>query len=145
MNLSTLKPPAGSRKNRKRVGRGSGSGHGGTSGKGAKGQKARSGGNNRAGFEGGQMPMARRLPKRGFRNFFRREIIVVNVDQLNAFTANAVVDVPALIHMGLIKKIADGVKLLGRGEIGYPLTIKLDVVSENARKKIEAAGGSILE
>ena len=91
------------------------------------------------------MPMARRLPKRGFRNFFRREIIVVNVDQLNAFTANAVVDVPALIHMGLIKKIADGVKLLGRGEIGYPLTIKLDVVSENARKKIEAAGGSILE
>lgn len=89
--------------------------------------------------------MARRLPKRGFRNFFRREMVIVNVDQLNAFAANSVVDIPALIHKGLIKKIADGVKLLGRGDIENPLSIKLDAVSGSARKKIEAAGGSILE
>jgi large subunit ribosomal protein L15 len=89
--------------------------------------------------------MARRLPKRGFRNFFRREMVIINVDQLNAFTANSVVDVPALIQKGLLKKIGDGVKLLGRGEIENPLSIKLDAVSGTARKKIEAAGGSILE
>ncbi|MDD5168625.1 MAG: 50S ribosomal protein L15 [Syntrophales bacterium] len=145
MNLSTLKPPAGSRKNRKRVGRGNGSGHGGTSCKGAKGQKARSGGNTRSGFEGGQMPMARRLPKRGFRNFFHREMIIVNVDQLNAFAANTVIDVPELIKKGLIKKIGDGVKLLGRGDIEVAVSVKLDAISESARKKIEAAGGSVLE
>ena len=90
------------------------------------------------------MPMSRRLPKRGFRNFFRREIVVINVDQLNAFPANTVVDVPALIQIGLIKRIGDGVKLLGRGDIENPLSIKLDAVSESARKKIEAAGGSII-
>jgi large subunit ribosomal protein L15 len=145
MDLSTLKPPVGSRKNRKRVGRGNATGQGGTAGKGHKGQKARSGGSNRTSFEGGQMPMARRLPKRGFRNFFRREMVIVNVDQLNAFEANSVVDIPALIQKGLIKKIADGVKLLGRGDIENPLSIKLDAVSGSARKKIEAAGGSILE
>ena len=89
--------------------------------------------------------MARRLPKRGFRNFFRREIVIVNLDQLNAFAANSVVDIPALIQKGLIKKIGDGVKLLGRGEIENPVSIKLDAVSGSARKKIEAAGGSILE
>lgn len=88
--------------------------------------------------------MSRRLPKRGFRNFFRREIVVINVDQLNAFPANTVVDVPALIQIGLIKRIGDGVKLLGRGDIENPLSIKLDAVSESARKKIEAAGGSII-
>jgi large subunit ribosomal protein L15 len=91
------------------------------------------------------MPMARRLPKRGFRNFFRKEMVVVNLDQLAVFPANTVVDVPALIRQGVIKKIGDGVKLLGRGEVESPLSVKLDAVSGTARKKIEAAGGSILE
>ena len=89
--------------------------------------------------------MARRLPKRGFRNFFQKEMVIVNIDQLNAFAANSVVDVPALIQKGLIKKIGDGVKLLGRGDIENPLSIKLDAVSSSARKKIEAVGGSIIE
>lgn len=89
--------------------------------------------------------MARRLPKRGFRNFFRKDMVVVNLDQLTAFPANSVVDVPALIQQGLIKKIGDGVKLLGRGDIESPLSIKLDAVSDTARKKVEAAGGSIIE
>lgn len=89
--------------------------------------------------------MARRLPKRGFRNFFRKEMIVVNLDQLAAFPANSVVDIPSLIQKGVIKKIGDGVKLLGRGDIESPLSIKLDAVSGTARKKVEAAGGAILE
>jgi len=144
MDLSTLKPPAGSRKNKKRVGRGNATGQGGTAGKGHKGQKARSGGNNRPAFEGGQMPMARRLPKRGFRNHFRKEMVVVNLDQLKVFEANSVVDIQALIGRGLIKRIGDGVKLLGRGEMEMPLSIKLDAVSASARKKIEDAGGSII-
>ena len=145
MNLATLRAPVGSKKNRKRIGRGNATGQGGTAGKGHKGQKARSGGNNRSSFEGGQMPTARRMPKRGFRNFFRHEMIIVNVDQLNTFSANSIVDIPALIKKGLIKKIGDGVKLLGRGDIENPLSIRLDAISDSARKKIEAAGGSILE
>jgi len=91
------------------------------------------------------MPMARRLPKRGFRNFFRREMVIVNLDQLAIFPAHTVIDMPALIEKGLIKKIGDGVKLLGRGDIETPLSIKLDAVSGSARKKVEAAGGSIIE
>ena len=90
------------------------------------------------------MPMARRLPKRGFRNHFRKEIVVVNLDQLTVFDANSVVDIQALIGRGLVKRIGDGIKLLGRGEVEMPLSIKLDAVSASARKKIEAAGGSII-
>ncbi|MCX7636185.1 MAG: 50S ribosomal protein L15 [Syntrophales bacterium] len=144
MDLGTLKAPPGAKKKRKRVGRGDGSGHGGTSCRGAKGQNARSGGGVKPGFEGGQMPMARRLPKRGFRNFARKEIVIVNVEQLNVFAPHSVVDAASLKERGLIKKMGDGVKLLGRGEIEIPLSIKLDAVSESARKKIEAAGGAIL-
>ncbi|HPJ97338.1 MAG TPA: 50S ribosomal protein L15 [Syntrophales bacterium] len=145
MNLSTLRPPDGSRKNRKRVGRGDGSGHGGTAGKGHKGQKARSGGKVRPGFEGGQMPLSRRLPKRGFRNFFRREVIAVNVENLNRFEQNAVVDAELLLKSGLIKKTGDAIKILGKGEIKVPLTVKVDMISKGAKGKIEAAGGSVVE
>ena len=143
MDLKTLKAPAGSRKKCKRIGRGGA--HGGTAGKGHKGQKARSGGGAKPGFEGGQMPMARRLPKRGFRNPFRREIITINLGQLNVFPERSVVDADALMAMGLIKKRGDGVKLLGKGEIQYPLSVKLDALSKGARTKIEAAGGSVVE
>lgn len=145
MNLSSLKPPAGSRKKRKRVGRGDGSGHGGTSCKGAKGQNARSGGGTKPGFEGGQMPLARRLPKRGFRNVFRKTIVAVNIGQLNKFPAGSVVDAESLIRAGLVNKRYDGIKLLGKGIIDYPLSVKLDMVSQGARTKIEAAGGTIIE
>jgi len=143
MDLKTLKAPAGSRKKCKRIGRGGD--HGGTAGKGHKGQKARSGGGAKPGFEGGQMPMARRLPKRGFRNPFRREIITINLGQLNVFPERSVVDADALMARGLIKKRGDGVKLLGKGEIQYPLSVKLDALSKGARTKIEAAGGSVVE
>jgi len=145
MNLGTLRPPDGSRKNRKRVGRGDGSGHGGTAGKGHKGQKARSGGKVRPGFEGGQMPLSRRLPKRGFRNFFRKEVVAVNVENLNRFEQNAVVDAELLLKSGLIKKTGDAIKILGKGEIKVPLTVKVDMISKGAKEKIEAAGGSVVE
>ena len=145
MNLGSLKPPAGSRKRRKRVGRGDGSGHGGTSCKGHKGQNARSGGGTKPGFEGGQMPLARRLPKRGFRNLFRKTIVAVNIGQLSRFPAGSVVDADSLIRAGVVKKRCDGIKLLGKGVIDYPLSVKLDKVSQGARTKIEAAGGSIIE
>lgn len=145
MNLGTLRPPDGSRKNRKRVGRGDGSGHGGTAGKGHKGQKARSGGKVRPGFEGGQMPLSRRLPKRGFRNFFRKEVVAVNVEYLNRFEENAVVDAELLLKSGLIKKTGDAIKILGKGEIKVPLTVKVDMISKGAKEKIEAAGGSVVE
>ena len=113
MNLGTLRPPDGSRKKRKRVGRGSGSGHGGTSCKGAKGQNARSGGGTRPGFEGGQMPLSRRLPKRGFRNLFKKEVIAVNIEFLNRFAENSVVDAELLLKSGLIKKTGDAIKISG--------------------------------
>jgi len=145
MNLSSLQPPAGSRKKRKRVGRGDASGHGGTSCKGHKGQNARSGGGTRPGFEGGQMPLARRLPKRGFRNIFRKHIVAINIVQLNKFTAGSVIDAESLIRAGLVNERCDGIKLLGKGTIDYPLSVKVDMVSQGARIKIEAAGGSIIE
>jgi large subunit ribosomal protein L15 len=145
MNLGELKPPAGSRKNRKRIGRGDGSGHGGTAGKGAKGQNARSGGGVRSGFEGGQMPLSRRLPKRGFRNPFRKEMAVVNIEQLKRFPEGTLIAHDTLIQSGLVKKKHCGIKLLGKGQIGYPLSIKVNAVSRSAREKIEAAGGSIIE
>jgi large subunit ribosomal protein L15 len=145
MNLGTLKPPEGSRKKRKRVGRGDGSGHGGTAGKGAKGQNARSGHSVRPNFEGGQMPLSRRLPKRGFKNPMRRIIAIVNIEQLKRFTEGAVIDRETLSSVGLVTRKADAVKVLGKGEIGFPLSLKVDLVSRGAREKIEAAGGSIIE
>jgi len=145
MNLGTLKPPEGSRKKRKRVGRGDGSGHGGTSCKGHKGQNARSGGGVRPGFEGGQMPLSRRLPKRGFRNPFRREIVIVNIEQLKKFPEGALIDKDSLISSGLIKRKGDTIKVLGKGDIDYPLSIKVDMISRGAKEKIVNAGGSIIE
>ncbi len=145
MNLGTLRPPDGSRKKRKRVGRGDGSGHGGTSGKGHKGQKARSGGSVGPAFEGGQMPLTRRLPKRGFRNYFRKEIAIVNVGQLGRFAQDTVIDEDLLLKSGLIKKKGDGIKLLGKGDIEHPLVVKIGVISKGAREKIVNSGGSILE
>jgi large subunit ribosomal protein L15 len=145
MKLNSLKPPAGSRKKRKRVGRGDGSGHGGTSCKGAKGQNARSGGGVRPGFEGGQMPLARRLPKRGFRNVFRKEIIAINIEQLKGFPAGSVIDEDSLIQAGFVKRKGDGIKILGKGDLDYPLSLRVNMVSRGARSKIEAAGGSIIE
>jgi len=145
MNLATLKPPAGSRKKKKRVGRGDGSGHGGTAGKGSKGQNARSGHSVRPGFEGGQMPLSRRLPKVGFKNPMRRIIATVNIDQLKRFPEGSVVDRETLLAVGLVKRKADGIKVLGNGQINYPLSLRVDLVSRGARQKIEAAGGTILE
>lgn len=145
MNLATLRPPEGSRKKKKRVGRGDGSGHGGTAGKGAKGQNARSGHSVRPNFEGGQMPLSRRLPKRGFKNPMRRIIATVNIEQLKRFPEGSVVDRQTLLTVGLVTRKADGIKVLGKGEISFPLALKVDMVSEGARQKIEAAGGTIVE
>jgi large subunit ribosomal protein L15 len=145
MNLGSLKPPIGSRKKRKRVGRGDGSGHGGTSCKGNKGQNARSGGGTRPGFEGGQMPITRRLPKRGFRNPFRVEVGVVNVGQLQRFPVGCTVDVELLEKSGLVRRGLETVKILGEGNVEHALTLKVDMISKGARDKIINAGGSIIE
>ena len=145
MNLGTLRPPEGSRKKKKRVGRGDGSGHGGTAGKGAKGQNARSGHSVRPNFEGGQMPLTRRLPKRGFKNPMRRIIAIVNIEQLKGFAQGALVDRDTLTAVGLVSGRVDGVKVLGNGEIKFPLSLKVDRVSRGAREKIKAAGGTIVE
>lgn len=141
MRLNELTAAPGSTKTGRRIGRGHGSGQGKTAGKGHKGQKARSGGGVRAGFEGGQMPMARRVPKRGFNNIFALEIVTVNVGNLNCFEDGAVVDAAALIEKGVIKKSCDGVKILSNGEIKKKLTVKAKAFSEAAKAKIEAAGG----
>ncbi len=143
MNLSELRAPEGASKNRKRLGRGSGSGHGKTSGRGHKGQRARSGGRGKTGFEGGQMPLQRRLPKRGFTNIFKKEISIVNLSDLEIFDSGSTVDVAALVKAGLVKKIGDGVKLLGDGDLKKPLIIKVHKTSQAAREKIEASGGRI--
>ena len=145
MRLHELAPAEGARKKRKRVGRGEGSGHGKTSGRGHKGHKARSGGGTRPGFEGGQMPIHRRLPKRGFTNIFRRDVAEVNIRDLDRFDSGATVDEAALRAAGLVKGAGKTVKLLGKGEIEVPLTIRLKAVSAGARRKIEAAGGSVAE
>ncbi len=145
MNLGTLRPPEGSRKKKKRVGRGDGSGHGGTAGKGAKGQNARSGHSVRPNFEGGQMPLTRRMPKRGFKNPMRRIIAIVNIEQLKGFAQGALVDRDTLTAVGLVSGRVDGIKVLGNGEINFPLSLKVDRVSRGAREKIEAAGGTIVE
>ena len=141
MKLHELSPAPGSVKKGFRVGRGAGSGNGKTAGKGHKGQNARSGGGVRPGFEGGQMPLHRRLPKRGFVNIFGTEYAEINVAELNKFEDGAVVDAQAMVEAGLLKKTLDGVKVLGRGEITKKLTIKAAAFSASAKSKIEAAGG----
>ena len=141
MKLHELAPAAGSKKDVKRIGRGPASGQGKTAGKGHKGQKARAGRGMRPGFEGGQMPLQRRIPKRGFNNIFAKEIATVNVSALNVFEDGAVVDVEALINAGLVKKALDGVKVLGNGEISKNLTVKANAFSDAAKQKIEAVGG----
>jgi len=143
MKLSELRPAEGATSDRKRVGRGKGSGLGKTAGKGHKGLRARSGGGTKPGYEGGQMPLQRRLPKRGFVNVFRKEWAIVNVKSLNRFPAGSVVDAEALRKEGLIKGTADGVKLLGDGEVDRKLTVKVDRASRSAVGKIVAAGGTV--
>jgi large subunit ribosomal protein L15 len=145
MQLNTIKPAAGSTKNRKRIGRGVGSGHGKTATKGHKGQKARSGGSIKPGFEGGQMPMHRRLPKRGFTPLTKKEYALVNLRQLDAFEAGSVIDLEALIKGGMVSSVKDGVKILADGELTKALTVKAHKFSASAIEKIQAAGGSIEE
>lgn len=143
MKLNELSPAPGSRRNKKRIGRGQGSGHGGTAGKGHKGQNARSGGGTRPGFEGGQMPLQRRLPKRGFNNIFAPKVAEINLRDLARFGAGSVVDAQALAEAGLIKGAFDAVKLLGQGEVSVALTVKVDRISAGAKAKVEAAGGTV--
>ncbi len=141
MNLHELSPAIGSKKVAKRIGRGHGSGQGKTAGKGHKGQKARSGGGVRPGFEGGQMPLHRRIPKRGFNNIFAKKIVAINVAALNAFEDGAQVDAQALINAGIIKKEYDGIKILSNGKLTKKLNVKANAFSESARQKIEEVGG----
>ena len=141
MKLHELTPAEGSAKASFRKGRGPGSGNGKTAGKGHKGQNARSGGGVRPGFEGGQLPLYRKLPKRGFHNKFATVYAIVNVEALNRFEDDAVVDTAALIECGLVTRVCDGVKILGNGELTKKLTVKAAVFSNAAKEKIEAAGG----
>ena len=141
MKLHELSPAPGSVKDVKRIGRGHGSGNGKTAGKGHKGQKARAGRGIRAGFEGGQMPLHRRIPKRGFNNIFATPYTIVNLAALNRFEDGAVVDAEALLNAGIINKAPYGVKVLGNGKIEKALTVKVAAFSESAKAKIEAAGG----
>ncbi len=147
MNIQSLRPAENSRFKQKRLGRGIGSGVGKTSGKGHKGQNARSGGGVRVGFEGGQMPLIRKLPRRGFNNaLFRKNYTVINVSDLNRFDDKSVVDANSLIEKGLVSKIAEyGVKVLGNGKLEKSLTVKLNKFSESAKKKIIEANGSVEE
>ncbi len=141
MKLHDLSPAPGSVKDAFRKGRGAGSGNGKTAGKGHKGQKARSGGGVRPGFEGGQMPLQRRIPKRGFNNIFASEYVSINVDVLNRFEDGAVVDAEAISKAGIVKNTRDGIKILGRGELTRKLTVVAAAFSATAKEKIEAAGG----
>ena len=142
--LDQLKPVAGARHSKKRLGRGIGSGLGKTAGKGTKGQNSRSGGGVRPGFEGGQLPLFQRLPKRGFNSHFNTEYSIVNIDKLNVFEDGAVVDADALIAKGFFKEAGvSGVKVLGNGKLEKKLTVKANKFSETAKKAIEAAGGSV--
>ena len=144
MKLHELKPAEGSAKEAWRKGRGAGSGNGKTAGKGHKGQNARSGGGVRPGFEGGQLPLYRKLPKRGFNNArFAKVYTIVNVDALNVFEDGAVVDLAALLAKKIVRKANDGLKILGNGELTKKLTVKASVFSATAKEKIEAAGGKI--
>ncbi len=141
MKLNHLTATPGATKERKRIGRGYGAGTGKTAGKGHKGQKARAGHGQKPGFEGGQMPMQRRLPKRGFNNIFAKEIISINVGSLNKFEDGASVDAAALIEAGILKKDCDGIKILSNGTLTKKLTVKANAFSAAAKEKIEAAGG----
>ena len=141
MNIHELSPVAGSTHVNKRKGRGHGTGNGKTAGRGHKGQNARSGGGVRIGFEGGQMPLARRLPKRGFNNIFAKPLTAVNVAVLNKFEDGAVVDAEALLASGILTKVEYGVKFLGNGTVTKNVTVKASAFSESAKAKIEAAGG----
>lgn len=141
MKLHELSPAEGSVRESKRIGRGHGSGNGKTAGKGHKGQKARAGHGMRPGFEGGQMPLQRRIPKRGFNNIFASEVVAINVSALEVFDAEAVVDANALAEKGIIKKADSIVKVLGNGNLTKKLTVKLNAFSASASEKIAAAGG----
>jgi large subunit ribosomal protein L15 len=141
MKLHELQPAEGSRKERKRVGRGIGSGNGKTAARGHKGQNARSGGGVRPGFEGGQNPLYRRLPKRGFNNPFRKEFAVINIEELNSFAAGTEVTPEVLLEKGIVKNPLGGIKVLGNGEITVQLTVKANKFSQSAVEKIQAAGG----
>ena len=141
MKINELSPAPGSTKEAKRKGRGIGTGNGKTAGRGHKGQKARSGGGVRVGFEGGQMPLARRIPKRGFHNIFAKPLEFVNVSQLNVFEDGATVTVESLLDAGILSKCRYGVKILGNGELQKKLTVSANAFSESAKEKIEAAGG----
>lgn len=143
MQLNELSPATGARKKAFRVGRGLGSGNGKTSGKGMKGQKSRAGGGVRTGFEGGQMPLYRRLPKRGFKNIFANEYAEINVGTLNRFEDGATVDAVALIEIGILKNVRDGIRILGNGELTKKLTVVANGFTKTAQSKIEAAGGKI--
>ncbi len=143
MKLNELSPAPGSVREAKRIGRGHGSGHGKTAGKGHKGQKARAGRGFRAGFEGGQMPLQRRVPKRGFNNIFAAKAVAINVGSLKVFEDGAVVDAQALKAAGIVDNIENGVKILGNGNIDKKLTVKVSAFSESAKAKIEAAGGKV--
>ncbi|WP_191559297.1 50S ribosomal protein L15 [Metabacillus idriensis] len=142
MKLHELKPAEGSRKTRNRVGRGTGSGNGKTSGKGHKGQNARSGGGVRPGFEGGQTPLFRRLPKRGFTNINRKDFAIVSLDKLNLFEDGTEVTIELLLEAGMISKVRSGVKVLGNGKLEKKLTVKANKFSASAKEAIEAAGGT---
>ena len=143
MKLHELKPAAGSRKAPKRIGRGTGSGLGRNAGKGEKGQNARSGGGVRPGFEGGQMPLFRRLQKRGFTNIFAKEYVAINVDRLNVFENGTEVTPELLLEKRIISKVKDGVKILGNGNLEKSLTVKASKFSKSAAEKIETAGGKV--
>jgi len=144
LSLNSLKPPYGAVKKKKRVGRGDSSGHGSTCGRGQKGQKARSGGQVKSYFEGGQMPLYRRLPKRGFKNIFKREYAIVNIrDLVRKFKENEEITPEKLLEVGLVKKKKQPIKILAEGDISFPLQIKIHKISQQARAKIEAAGGKV--
>jgi len=143
MKINQLSPPQGAIKKRKRVGRGPGSGHGKTSCRGHKGANSRSGGGVPPGYEGGQMPLKRRLPKRGFYNIFRKRVATINIKDLTRFEKGSVVDTQALINSGMVKKSSSEIKLLGEGAIAHPLTLKVHSYSKVAKEKIEAAGGKV--
>jgi len=143
MKLGELRKPPGSTRKRKRVGRGPGSGHGKTSTRGHKGQKSRSGYKSKAYFEGGQMPLSRRLPKRGFRSPFKREFVIVNLDKLEALTGLERIDPEILQERGIVRKIDLPIKILGGGEMKFAATVAANAFSQSARQKIEAAGGRV--
>jgi large subunit ribosomal protein L15 len=143
IGLNNLRPPAGSTQSRKRRGCGMGSGLGKTAGRGNKGQKSRSGARTKRGFEGGQMPLHRRLPKRGFTNIFKKEYAVVNLERLKDFPANSTISPQVLLEKGILKNLRDGVKILGDGELIHPLNISAHLFSRSAQEKIAKAGGKV--